>query len=540
MIKKIFIESNDDERTRALKLILDIEKIPYFYIEEAELKDLETSLFLLTSRIDIKANHKILFNPELLNRPLKVNQTEPLKLKININKILDVLKEFNLNEEVEIPNVSVYKEVDFYSEEPLSKILIDKTEYNAISRDKNSIYFFFDILPLFVHLISEDYFEKTVEKNVLSNGLLDKVYKLIPYNLRLYIYKKYYKEVHKELENTTDFKTNFPVDATGFVLLELIKYTILLQTDLATINKWPYYYNYATLITHDTEPTKFSYTKGLSILLDKLDEHKIKSTVTLVGNYVQYISRENIERLKNHDIGCHGMYHDRKFLLIPNYEKKVRLENAKRILEKVFNREINFFRAPTLERPSSLFELLEEKEYKYDSSIIDVQREQPFCGKGNSFYLPFYPIVKNRKSKILELPISAPDCISPYFFGYSMEKTLEFFKEKLKFIEKVNGLGVFIVHTPAWGLKDAENRVTLLEFLINNTKNSWVTTLKGVTKWWETRNNLVLEFTDNKLYLINNNNFELEDLKIKLENRENQVKEFQIAKILPNERMIVK
>ena len=45
----------------------------------------------------------------------------------------------------------------------------------------------------------------------------------------------------------------------------------------------------------------------------------------------------------------------------------------------------------------------------------------------------------NKKSNILELPISAPDCISPYFFGYSMQETLNLFETKIKFIEKVNG-----------------------------------------------------------------------------------------------------
>src|SRR3989344_558841 len=540
MIKKIFIEDKNDERTNILKFIFNLEKIPFNFVKEATIKDFETSLFLFTNEISVKANHKIILNPELLNRPLKVNQLEHLKLRIQTEKILEVLREFNLSSEVDIPNIAIYKEIDSYTGEPLCTILVDKNEYPAISIDKNTIYFFFDILNLFNDVISENYFEKEAEKNVLSNKYLDKIYKLIPYNLRLKIYRKYYKNVHKALEKSNDFKTKFPVDPTAFVLLELIKHVILLQTDMATINKWPGDYSYATLLTHDTEPTVFSYTKGLKILLDKLEEYNLKSTITLVASYVKYISQEDIERLKNHYIGCHGLYHNRTFLIVPNYEKKLKLEQAKNIIESAFNIEVSFFRAPTLQRPGNLFELLEEKNYKYDSSIIDVQREEPYCGKGNSFYFPFYPLINNKRSSILEFTVSAPDCISPYFFGNTIEETLELFNKKIKFIEKVNGLGTFIIHTPAWGLKDAENRIMLLDYLIKQTRNSWVATVKEIVKWWEDRDNLLLEFSDNKLFLINLNNFEMNNVKIKLENRNNQTKEFFINKISPKQKIIVK
>lgn len=540
MIKKIFIEKSNDERTKALMTILDIEKIPYYFIDDAEVKDFEGSLFLFTNQIKVRANHKIIFNPELLNRPLKVNQLEKLKLRVPFEKINSVLNEFNLSNEIDLPNVPVYKEIDKPTGEPICKILVNNIEHTAISKDKNAVYFFFDILPLFIDLISENYFEKKNEHNILSNSVLDYAYKLIPYKLRLPIYRKYYKKVHRELEKSNEFITKFPIDPTGFVLLELIKNTILLQSDITTISKWPYGHNYATLMTHDTEPTIFSYKKGLGMLLNKLNEHQLKSTITLVGDYVKHISQENIIELQKHDIGCHELYHDRKFLMISNYEKKERLETAKFIIQNAFGREISFFRAPTLQRPSDLFELLEEKEYKYDSSIIDVQREQPFCGKGNSFYLPFYPIIKNKKSTVLELTVTAPDCISPYFFGYSMEETLELFRKKIKFIEKVQGLGVYIIHTPAWGLEDAENRLKLLDEVIKNTKNSWMATLSQVTGWWEARLNLFLEFNDNRLSLYNNNNFEIENIRVRLENRDGQEKEFQIDKIGSKERVIVK
>jgi len=39
MIKKIFIEENNDERTNILKLVLDTEKIPYFCIKDAKEED---------------------------------------------------------------------------------------------------------------------------------------------------------------------------------------------------------------------------------------------------------------------------------------------------------------------------------------------------------------------------------------------------------------------------------------------------------------------------------------------------------------------
>ena len=537
MIRKIFIEDIDDERTNAIKLILDTEKIPYSFTKNATDRDFKESLFLFTNTFNSKASFYLILNPEMLEGPLQVNQSEPLKLKTNIEKISEVLKEFNLPEEIGIPSIPVFKLLDYQGAQ-MAKIFVDNVEYPAVIKQENAIIFLFDILTLFISLISENYFEKTKEKNVLSNSLIEKIYKKIPYSLRIPIYRKYYKKVHKNLNKLNEFKTNFPIEPAGYVLFELIKNSILHFTNIIRISRWPTNYNYSVLITHDTEPTKYAYKKGLKLLLNKLAENNLKSTITLVSNYVRYIPKQEIERIKIHELGCHDLYHDRKFLLIPPYERKERLKTAKEILEKTFDREITFFRAPTLQRPPDLLDSLEETGYKYDSSIIDSQREQPYCGKGNSFFLPFYPIINNKKSNILELPISAPDCISPYFFGYSMQETLNLFETKIKFIEKVNGLAVFIVHTPAWGKKDAQNRLLLLDTILESSKNSFLTNIKELTDWWESRSNLFLEITGNKIILNNNNKKEIHNISVKIETIE-KIAEIKVPKITPEEKLII-
>ena len=110
MIKRIFIENNDDERTNALKLILDMEKIPYSFIKNTLTeRDFKDSLFLFTTKFNSNASSYIILNPEMLERPLQVNQSEPLKLKTNIKNISEVLNEFNLPEEIDIPKIRVFK-----------------------------------------------------------------------------------------------------------------------------------------------------------------------------------------------------------------------------------------------------------------------------------------------------------------------------------------------------------------------------------------------------------------------------------------------
>ncbi len=538
MIRKIFIEDADDERTNALKLILDIEKIPYSFIKNNLLeRDFKESLFLFTTTFNSKAETYVILNPGMLERPLQINQSEPLKLKTRVEKISEILKEFNLPEEIDIPRTPVFKLLE-YQGTPMADIIIENKELPAVLKKDNSIIFLFDILTLFINLISENYFEKIKERNILSNALIEKIYKKIPYYLRIPIYRKYYKKVHEKLENDLNFKTNFPIDIAGFALLELVKHSILNFTNIIRISRWPTNYNYSVLITHDTEPTKYAYKKGLKLLLNKLAENNLKSTITLVSSYVKYIPKNDRERMKIHELGCHDLYHDRKFLLIEAGERKERLREAKAILEKTFEREINFFRAPTLQRPPDLLDSLEETGYKYDSSIIDSQREEPYCGKGNSFFLPFYPIINNRKSNILELPISAPDCISPYFFGYSMPETLKLFENKIKFIEKINGLAVFIVHTPAWGKKDAQNRLLLLNTIFENSKNSFLTNIKELADWWESRNNLSLELIGNKIILNNNNKKEIQNISIKIETID-KTAEIKIPRIMPEEKLIV-
>ncbi|MBI2672555.1 polysaccharide deacetylase family protein [Candidatus Woesearchaeota archaeon] len=534
MIRKIFLEEKNDERTNALKTVLEIEKIPYSYIKDAKENDFKEGLFLFTNEIDPKAKYQVIFNPELIEGSSRLVYKNVLKLRVLSGSILEVLKELNLSKDVEIPNVPVYKSENLPGQS-LAKLIIDGNEHEAVIKEKNKVVFLFDILTLFINLISENYFEKTKEKNVLSNELIEKIYKLLPYSIRIPIYKRYYKNIHSKLDKNNEFITKFPVDPAGFALLELIKDVISIQTELAYIKRWPSVFNYATLITHDTEPTKYAYKKGLRILLNKLAEYNIKSTITIQGAYVKYINEEDKKDLKWHELGCHDLYHDRKFILISKEERTERLKEAKKIIENTFGKEINFFRAPALQRPNDLFDSLEETYYKYDSSIIDVQREEPFCGKGNSFYLPFYPVLNNKISKILELNVSAPDCISPYFFGYTMDETLELFRKKINFLEKANGLGVFIIHTPAWGKRDAKNRLKLLDEVIKNTRNSWAVTLSELTKWWDARNNLFLEIIDNRIYLINKNNSEVYDIKVKL-----GIKEINVEEISANEKILIK
>ena len=108
---------------------------------------------------------------------------------------------------------------------------------------------------------------------------------------------------------------------------------------------------------------------GLKKILDILDEFKIKATFFCTGAILEQLpERITLLERQNHEIACHSLSHERMSRL--DYETCFKsIAQNKRLLEEHCQRsEIIGFRAPYLEPPLFLYEILAELGFKYDSS----------------------------------------------------------------------------------------------------------------------------------------------------------------------------
>lgn len=452
-------------------------------------------LILETEKIAYKLKKRIISKPTG-NKILVENSRAELILGNEFEKINYILSKFNLRCIIPLKELFEIK-----SGKVLAWFFINETKRPAIVEKEDRIEFAFDIGKTFLELVNERYYDVKEETHILSNTLIEKLYKNIPNKLRIFIYKKYYKKLHDKLKKSKEFNTLFPIDAAGFVLHNLFIELIKKNSDYVYIEYWPSQYKAVFMLTHDVEPTNYSYKKGIFILLSKLKLHK--STINLVSKYakkklIKTFSTEN-------EIGCHGYIHDRKFASIGRKERNERVKKAKKILKKMFGREVVGFRAPALQKSKDLYDILWKNGFKYDMSMIDSQREEPGCGKGVSYNLPYHIFdFKNKRfKKILEIPTAAPDCISPLYFGYSLEDTAKLFEIKKKWIYSIGGVCNFIIHAPAWGKEDAEQRMWLLDNISNiDKKGFWIATGREVNDWWRKRGNILIK---NKNTVINRN-----------------------------------
>jgi peptidoglycan/xylan/chitin deacetylase (PgdA/CDA1 family) len=116
--------------------------------------------------------------------------------------------------------------------------------------------------------------------------------------------------------------------------------------------------------------TDFGLQNGIFKILDLLSEFHIKATFFCNGivseQFPEVIS--HIEKM-GHEIGCHGLNHERMNKLSYDYCKKSIIGNRSMLKKLCPSSEINGFRAPYLKPPQFIFRLLADLKFKYDSSI---------------------------------------------------------------------------------------------------------------------------------------------------------------------------
>ncbi|MFX1274630.1 MAG: polysaccharide deacetylase family protein [Promethearchaeota archaeon] len=171
-------------------------------------------------------------------------------------------------------------------------------------------------------------------------------------------------------------------------------------------------------IPHNLD-TCFGIKDGLIKILDLLDKFHIKGTFFCTGNIAEDFPKMiRLIEEKGHEIACHGLNHERFNKLNLEkcyeiiYENKVILQNLCQ------NSKIIGFRAPYLKPPKSIFTVLKNLGFEYDSSIDSkdkLEYFQKFNEKVQEFYPSKYSIYFRMPYPFLKRKLFKHDLLVLYF-----------------------------------------------------------------------------------------------------------------------------
>jgi peptidoglycan/xylan/chitin deacetylase (PgdA/CDA1 family) len=391
------------------------------------------------------------------------------------------------------------------SAEVLAEIEVEGKIYPAIVSRETSFLVTFDLGQSFLSLLGETYCQAGEERNPLSpiGGL---VYRKIPYGLRLAGYRFFLRQAHQAAAKARHFTTKSPVDPAGWVIYQiLVKAMEHSLACLPRLWKWPGMCDYAFCFTHDVEPQRYAYYRGLPRLLDILSELNVRSTFSIVAEPPFNLPKNTLRALPahGHQVISHGLYHDGTFSTVNSNERSQQIAVSRKKLERLLGVPVRGFRAPWLQRTGDLARLLEEQGFDLDSSLVDVDTslKRAWFGRGTSFNFPFRLLSRGgamSSHQVLEVPVTGPQDMEPYFAGLNLEECKELFRKKHDWLRSIGGVYVFLAHAGVYGRRDEDLRMTLLRHLhsLLERENVWQATLGQVRDWWLQREDLSISQTD--------------------------------------------
>jgi peptidoglycan/xylan/chitin deacetylase (PgdA/CDA1 family) len=326
------------------------------------------------------------------------------------------------------------------------------------------------------------------------------------------VQRRTYATLDQRLAAMGDQASEYPIDATGYLVVELVKHLIKLAAgSLVRVARWPAPYQAAASLTHDVEPRRYAYTRGLHRLLDTIEATGHPATLGLVaGPTTRYVRDETVRRLAPRRVLCHGLEH-RGEQVWGRARVATTLERARVRLERKLGRTIVGYRSPRLDRSPDLVWALDRAGFRYDSSFPDVDRENMASfGRGVRLNVPFRPLIEDgdgrlRPSRCLELPLTAPDCIQPLFAGESPERLRQTVESKAAFLGATGGLYVALVHGGVFDERDADLRTAHLEFVYRQLRRAdvWLAGMEDIADWWCRRETIKLTVKASAVHVTN-------------------------------------
>ncbi len=407
----------------------------------------------------------------------------------------------------------------------------------VVMRHNRCVWSLVDLGAAFANLLTENYFSAHDADRAASaptsrmRRTAEHAYYAAPACVRRWVQRRYYARLQQRLD-AADSASDYPIDATGWLLIELVKHLIRVATGgLVRIEKWPAPYRAAATLTHDIEPKRYAYTTGLDRLLERTETTGHPATLGLVAQASeQYLSDQAVSRLQQHAVMCHGLTH-RGEHTHGRAQVLASLHTARKRLERRVGRRIIGYRSPRLDRSADLAWALDQSHFQYDSSYPDVDRENiEHFGAGVRLNVPYRPLVDGvsgvlRPSTCLELPLTAPDCVQPLFAGEDVATLRATVENKAAFVRATGGLYVALVHAGVFGNRDAAVREAHLDFVCRQLRHAdvWLTGIDAVAEWWVKREALRLSVRDGAVCVTNDGAQCIEGVQVVVEQGETEI-----------------
>jgi hypothetical protein len=370
-----------------------------------------------------------------------------------------------------------------------------------------------DLGAAFASLLDESY--RGAEKpprGTRSFGAVHRLYYRLPEPFRRALQRTTYARLERALRHDPR-ASDYPIDATGWLLAELVAALVTRAAGpLLRVARWPAPYTAAAALTHDVEPTRFAYRRGLAALGARVAANGHPATIGLVaGAAKRHLRIADADWLRRADVLCHGLEHLGETLRGSRTDVAARLAAARAELARLLGRPPVGFRSPRLDRSRALLWAIDRAGFTYDSSYPDVDRETTSrFGAGVRVNVPFRPPVvtlggRVRPSRFLELPIAAPDCIQPLFAGDDVRALRDAVAAKIDYVCATGGLYVGIVHGGVFGPADAARRGEHLDFVAGRLRRPdvWLASAREIACWWRARATLRFRLLDDGVEVTN-------------------------------------
>ncbi|TFH20063.1 MAG: hypothetical protein E4H03_12840, partial [Myxococcales bacterium] len=386
-----------------------------------------------------------------------------------------------------------------------------RTRFPAVVSRERLVWVAVDLGQAFATLLGESYCSRAPEHHKPSavrlalSALKHRAYYALPDRLRVLMRERIYRLLSAGPQPQQPWASQYPIDASGWLIGELLKSLLRRVTDAPTVRlaRWPAPFTSAAAVTHDLEPTRYAYTVGLGRLLDRpMAATQAGGTYGVVADAAKrYSAGELRRRLTGRSVLCHGLSHDGESSYSELTHVRGCVNTARRRLESNLGRRVRGYRSPRLDRSPELARALDESGFVYDSSWPDVDRENvDRFGAGVRVNHPFRPPVavgggKPHPSRCLELPLTAPDCIQPLFMGESEQALRDTVSKKAAYIRDTEGMYVALVHAGVFGDDDADVRMRHLSFVeeVLCDAGVWLADMDMLADWWTRREAVRLE-----------------------------------------------
>lgn len=323
--------------------------------------------------------------------------------------------------------------------------------------------------------------------------LAEHAYYAAPERLRERVQRRWYATLERRLAALGDAATTYPIDASGWLLAELVCGLVeRVAGGVVRVARWPAPYTAAATLTHDVEPRRYAYTRGLAALVDAVEASGHAATFGLVAQAsTRWLDDAAVARLGAHGVLCHGLAHRGESVTGRDHVRRD-VEAARTALQQRLGREVRGYRSPRLDRSRDLVAALDAAGFAFDSSFPDVDRENiAHFGGGVRLNVPYRPPIDDgaggvRPSRCLELPLTAPDCIQPLLGGASVAELRATVAAKAAYVRATGGLYVALVHGGVFGDDDRARRTAHLEYVAGELRRPdvWLASADDVATWW--------------------------------------------------------